>query len=370
MLHLAVTHRLAAFALEVDLSVGPELMVLFGRSGAGKSMTLRAVAGLVRPDRSRIVLNSRILSDSEVGINLPPQARRIGYVPQSYALFPHLTVAQNVAYGLHKLSPQEAEHRVSEILSLVGLSGLEKRRPAQLSGGQQQRVALARALVIQPEALLLDEPLSALDAPTRASLRQDLRSLQRHFQIPVLFVTHNLAEAYFMADHIAVYHQGHILQVASPGEVLMQPAEVQVAELMGVKNIFPGLVVRWDKEEQATRVRIGQLELLSPLSAIPPGAPVWLCVRPERIRLIRPERLEDITRPRDNVLQGYIVEEVSEGTTTTLCFRLDALRLSPSLSHDLEIDLPVYVYERLHLAHIRRWSISLPRDAIHIIPQS
>ena len=370
MLQIEIRRQWGRFALDVSLAVAQELTVLFGPSGAGKSLTLRAVAGLMRPDNGRIVLNGRTLYDAEAGINLAPQARRVGYVPQSYALFPHMTAAQNIGYPLHGRPRAEITRQVGDMLSLVELSGFEQRYPSQLSGGQQQRVALARALIRQPDALLLDEPLSALDAPTRAELRRSLRELQRHYHIPVLFVTHDLAEAYFMADHLAVYGEGRILQMDTPGEVLQHPANRHVAQLIGVKNIFDARVEA--RTADGLRVCVGEVELSTPYptalergSAEGPGVNVCLCVRPERIILVRPERLSP---ERENLLRGRIVGEMNDGTMAVLKFKLAEGRLTPERGHDLEIELPVYVYERLDLASQRDWLVSIKRDAMHVLP--
>jgi molybdate transport system ATP-binding protein len=406
MLTIDVRRRLGNFTLDISLNVGCELAVLLGRSGAGKSVTLRAVAGLMTPDTGHIALNGRALFDSDAHINLPPQARRIGYVPQSYALFPHMSAEQNIAYALKGLPRDEAERRVAEMVSLVGLMGMAERRPDQLSGGQQQRVALARALARQPDALLLDEPLSALDAPTRADLRRNLRQLQARFQIPVLFVTHDLAEAYFMADRLAVYGEGRILQFDAPGVVLRHPANRRVAQLMGVKNVFDAKVI--GRDGPGLRVCVGEVEMVTPPMAtedgrrknpsmrggaagdagqktedgsdqstnVPrhaetssvPGLPsaVSICIRSERVLLVRPERLSG---ERENLMQGRIVGEMNDGTMAVLSFRLDGLRLTPEREHDLEIELPVYVYERLNLATDREWHVSIKRDAMHVIAE-
>ena len=363
ILEIAIHRVVGKFTLDMTLRAARERVVLFGRSGAGKTLTLRAVAGLFQPARGRVTLNARVLFDDALRVNLPPQARHIGYVPQSYALFPHMTAAQNVAYAWRGLSRHENERRVGEMLDLVWLQGFAQRRPAQLSGGQQQRVALARALASQPEALLLDEPLSALDAPTRSDLRRSLRALQQQFQIPVLFVTHDLAEAYFMADRIAVCDEGRVLQVDTPSEVLRRPATRRVAQLMGAKNIFDGRVIA--PMADGLCVRVGQVELATPpLLAL--SASVSLCVRPERIILVRPERL---THGRENLLRGRIVGEMSDGSSVVLSFRLDGARLTPERAHDLDIELPVYIYERLGLASQREWHVSIKRDAIHVLAE-
>jgi molybdate transport system ATP-binding protein len=233
MLEIAIHKQLRDFAIDLDLSVAAGVTVLFGRSGAGKSMTLACIAGLATPDAGRIVVNGRLFFDSRSGTNLPPQARRVGYVTQDYLLFPHLTVAQNVAFGLRRQTRRQREATVQEALAWLGLEPLARQRPRELSGGQQQRVALARALVIRPELLLLDEPFSALDNPTRARLRHDLLRLQREQKTPILFVTHDLAEALLLGQQMAVMADGRLLQLDTPAAVRRRPANALVAELVG-----------------------------------------------------------------------------------------------------------------------------------------
>ncbi|MGD8626551.1 MAG: ATP-binding cassette domain-containing protein, partial [Anaerolineae bacterium] len=197
MLLVDVRLRLAEFDIRARIEAERGITVLFGPSGSGKSLTLQCVAGLIRPDAGRIVVGERVVFDSESGVALPPQQRRVGYVPQDYALFPHMTVAGNVGFGLDGWPRGKARQAVEEMLALMGLGEMATRPPGELSGGQQQRIALARALVRQPQALLLDEPFAALDAPIRAQLRRLVRDLQRRFRLPTLFVTHDLSEASF-----------------------------------------------------------------------------------------------------------------------------------------------------------------------------
>lgn len=369
MLEVEVRHAWPDFQLDLSLTVGREIVVLFGRSGAGKTLTLRAVAGLFRPDAGRIALGGRILFDPKAGINLRPQARRVGYVPQGYALFPHLSVFDNVAYGLRG-TREEVRRRVLELLELVSLQGLASRRPHQLSGGQQQRVALARALAVGPEVLLLDEPLSALDIPTRLELQTFLRDLQRRLSIPTLFVTHNLAEAMFLADRIAVIDRGRLLQVGSPKEVLNQPAQLEVARLMGVRNILCGLVL--SVGEGIVRVRAGEQDLLARPEPLPaglgPGADVQVCVRAERIALIQPDQLDRAAGA--NILAGEIIREVKYGLASVLFFRLVGPRLTPDRDYDLEVEVPAYLYERLRLDQVRAWTLAVSPEALHLIPNS
>jgi molybdate transport system ATP-binding protein len=364
MFQIAIQKRLGAFELAIQLQA-PEkqIIVLFGPSGAGKSVTLASVAGLIAPDSGRITAGSRILYDSTQGINLPPQQRRIGLVKQDLALFPHLTVEENVTYGLYR-SPRRIQHdRSHELLRLMKLDGMAARYPAQLSGGQQQRVALARALAPAPQLLLLDEPFSALDAPTRMALRGELLNLQRELGIPLVFVTHDLGEAYYLADRLAVMDGGQILQMDSPGEILQRPGCMAVARAVGVKNIFSGRIEASDSA--GCRVRVGEAVLDTPPFAGQPGDPVHVCVRAERIMFVHPDRVDD--PQRDNVLYGEIVREMSDGTNTTLYFRTNQRLVTDARDNDLQIELPVYIYERLDLAHRRTWTVSLRKNAVHLI---
>lgn len=233
MLEIIIQKQLRDFSLELNLTTPGGVTVLFGRSGMGKSMTLACVAGLATPDAGRIVVNGQTFFDSEAGINLRPQQRRVGYVTQDYLLFPHLTVWQNVAFGLIEQTRPERERIVQEALAWLDLEALAQQRPRELSGGQQQRVALARALVIRPQVLLLDEPFSALDSPTRLRLRQDLLRLQQELAVPVLFVTHDLAEALLLGEQMAVVDNGRLLQLDTPANIRERPADRLVAELVG-----------------------------------------------------------------------------------------------------------------------------------------
>lgn len=206
---------LPGFALDVAFAVPNGVVAVVGPSGAGKTLTLRAVAGLLRPDAGRVACGGRVLYDGAAGVDVPARARRVGYVFQQYALFPHLSVGENVAYGLrgHPVRGQSARERaarVAELLALVGLPNTERRRPGELSGGQQQRVALARALAPDPALLLLDEPLAAVDAPLRARLGDELLALHARTNVPMLFVTHDPAEARRIADVVVRLDGGRV----------------------------------------------------------------------------------------------------------------------------------------------------------------
>src|ERR687897_2684252 len=237
----------SSFAAVSDLSLAisdNQFVTLLGPSGCGKTTTLRLIAGYLQPDTGTIHVNERLLSSP--GHVLPPERRGMGMVFQNYAVWPHKTVYQNVAFGLdvRRVRRAEVETRVARVLELVNLAGLERRYPSELSGGQQQRVALARSLVVEPGILLLDEPLSNLDAKLRERMRWELKDLQRRTGITFVYVTHDQSEAMALSDRIAVLHQGEVVQVGAPREVYAHPASKVVADFMGLVNLVPARVVR------------------------------------------------------------------------------------------------------------------------------
>lgn len=231
-----IQKTLPGFLLDVSFSTSEHVLGLLGASGAGKSMILRCISGIESPTKGRIVLNGRVLFDSQKGINIPSRDRRIGLLVQNYALFPHLTVAQNIAFGLQERNKATVQRKVQEQLAHTQLQGLEKRYPHQLSGGQQQRVALARALAIEPEALLLDEPFSALDTYLRSQLEQQLIQTLVTYAGITLFVTHNLEEAYRVCQNLLVLNQGKVAAYGSKQDIFEHPANFTVAQLTGCKN--------------------------------------------------------------------------------------------------------------------------------------
>ncbi len=262
---------------------------LLGPSGCGKTTLLRVVAGFHLPDRGEVYLRERRIT------HLPPHLRGTAMVFQEYALFPHMTVEENVAYGLRmrRVPAAEARARVARVLELVGLVGQEGKYPHQLSGGQQQRVALARALVVEPEVLLLDEPLSNLDAKLRVRVREELRELQRRLGQTTVYVTHDQEEALALSDRIAVMNTGRVLQVGTPEEIYLRPKNRFVAEFVGLANFLEGYWVSPGVVRTATGdLRVGQ--------AAAPGGRALLAVRPEEVRLHRgaPEGAVNLLRGR------------------------------------------------------------------------
>ena len=235
-------HRaLGSFTLDVRFEAENGVTCLLGASGCGKSFTLKCIAGIEKPDSGHIELDGVVLYDSEKHINLPPQKRQVGYLFQNYALFPNMTVRQNILCGLHReKNREEKERKLNEMLKLMQLEGLENHRPAQLSGGQQQRVALARIMVNEPRMLMLDEPFSALDAHLRDSLKIELRDMLQRFGHEVLMVTHSREEAYNMSRRIAVMDQGRLLTSWSPtflaGAMFLHPVRTAAGMLPGSAN--------------------------------------------------------------------------------------------------------------------------------------
>ncbi len=231
-----IQKQLPHYNLDVSFTAEGETLGLLGSSGSGKSMTLRCIAGIQTPTRGRIMLNDRILYDSDQGINLPSRDRKVGFLFQNYALFPHLTVAQNVAYGLRGLSKNATHQQVNQQLEQVRLLGFGDRYPHQLSGGQQQRVALARALVTEPDVLLLDEPFSALDTHLRSELEKQLITTLFDYKGLTLFVSHNLEEAYRVCQKLLVLDQGKVVAAGDKQTIFDRPDTLAVAQLTGCKN--------------------------------------------------------------------------------------------------------------------------------------
>lgn len=264
-----------------------ELMTLLGPSGCGKTTLLNLVAGFFSPDSGKILVDGDLVND------VPTYKREIGMMFQNYALFPHMTVAANVAYGLKMrgLRKEEIARRVEDTLALVKLAGMEDRKPRQLSGGQQQRVALARALVINPKVLLLDEPFSALDRNLRASMQVELREIQRKLAVTTIFVTHDQGEALSLSDRIAVMSDGRIRQVGTPAEIYATPGERFVATFIGDANVLRCRIERIDGADAV--VILGSLQVkvpAAPLAGLAPSAPVDLFLRPEQLQVVDPTR--------------------------------------------------------------------------------
>lgn len=292
-----------------DLRFGDGITVLFGPSGSGKTTILRCLAGLHRPDSGTVCFGPEKWSDAKENCFRPPRKRGIGFVPQDYALFPHLSVAGNVGYGLKELSRAQRASCVAETLHWLGLAGLEHRLPHELSGGQQQRVALARAVVGHPRLLLLDEPLAALDAPTRLRLRSELRQLLRHLGTPTILVTHDRFEALALGDEVVVMHDGRNVQQGALPAVFSRPVNLAVAEITAVETIQLGQIV--EIHDGLATVAAGDARLF----ALAPDLPaevcdVYVCIRAEDVILARTDSVPSSPR---NHWAATVREVVREG---------------------------------------------------------
>jgi putrescine transport system ATP-binding protein len=295
-----LSKRFSGFAavdhLSLDIHAG-EFFALLGPSGCGKTTLLRLIAGFERPDSGRILLDGVDLAP------VPPHRRPVNMMFQSYALFPHLTVEANVAFGLKQegLPRREIAGRVADMLALVKLESLGARKPHQLSGGQRQRVALARCLVKRPRVLLLDEPLAALDKKLRDATRFELMELQHQLGLTFIIVTHDQSEAMIVADRIGVMDRGRLMQVAAPEDIYERPNSRWVADFVGDVNLFEGRV--GDDRVSVEGTAAGRLRLATPVAA-EPRTPVWVAVRPERIRVSRDQPPPGV----ENSLAGTIAE--------------------------------------------------------------
>ncbi len=367
MFRIDIEKRIGDFHLQPAFEAGSELVVLFGPSGSGKSLTLQAVAGLLKPDAGRIELpGGEVAFDAGSRRNLPPQSRNIGYVVQELALFPHMTARQNIKFALAGWPRERRGERVRYLVELLGLDGLEERRPRQLSGGQQQRVALARALAREPSLLLLDEPFSALEAPLRAALRREVASVRRRLDLTALFVTHDLAEAYALADRIVVYDGGRVLQEGSRDAVLRKPASRRVAELTHTGNIIPGDVVAFAEGVSVVQTAWFTARVHDADQA--PRGEVCVCIRPEHILLLREGR--EARGDGDAVVEAEIIEDVALGNTHRLLMRVPALADGVGEGLVLEVDVPAHPYELLGVGAKREWRVALTAEHMTLVPRS
>lgn len=297
MIHVRIRKQLApgpessAFQLDVDLRASDGVTVLFGASGAGKTLTLDCIAGFVRPDEGRILLDDRILFDAATRVHLRPRDRQCGYVFQNYALFPHMTLRQNLLFAAERLPRQQRRPKVNEMLERFRLTDMAGRRPHELSGGQKQRCSIARALLggssHGPRLLLLDEPAQGLDAPLRAELFAILRQVREEFGVPVLLVTHSLDECFELGDEMHVLHNGRLVQSGTPASIFDRPAGLEIARLLGVYNLLPAEIRALDPGRNQSRLRYRDIDLSGPyFPGHLIGDRVYLCILPQALRAI------------------------------------------------------------------------------------
>jgi molybdate transport system ATP-binding protein len=328
--------------------------VLFGPSGSGKTTILRCLAGLERPETGCIRWGEETWVDAAQGVFLPPQRRGIGYLFQEYALFPHLNVARNIRYGLTQLPRAEQRRRVADLLDLMQLTGLEGRYPRQLSGGQQQRVALARALARRPKLLLLDEPLSSLDATTREQLRRELRRWLVELSTPTVLVTHDRVEAMALGDYVVVLDQGQVLQSGPVHEVFGRPADVAVAHIVGVDTVEPGRVIQ--VADGLATVAVGPVELVA-LAQEALEQDVYVCIHAADVILEKGAVARSSARNR---LAASICTLSREGPM---------IRLSLDCGFPLAALVTTQACEELGLGEGGHVTALVKAPAIHLVPR-
>ena len=303
----------SSFILDVRIEVSPGITILFGPSGAGKSTLLDCVAGLARPDEGRIAAGGDVLFDSARGINVPAPKRRTAYVFQSLALFPHLSAEENVSYGLMDLREEERQERVEAILKAFRVEKLRKQKPGEISGGERQRIALARSLVTEPRVLLLDEPLTGLDAELKAAIVDDLRAWNAAKGIPILYVTHSRDEVDALGERVIALDNGRVVDTGAPMEVLDAPRRKKLAQAAGFENLLSATVLDLREADGVMRVRLGEsaCEIEVPLGYVLAGSRVQVAVRAGDI-LLATERPHGLSAR--NVMEGRIISLDQRGT--------------------------------------------------------
>jgi molybdate transport system ATP-binding protein len=373
--HFPSTDTSPGFDLDISLECDAGVTVLFGASGSGKTLTLDSLAGFLRPDRGRILLNNEILFDAQSEVSLPPQRRGLGYVFQNYALFPHMTVEQNLAFGVSRLPALERHSRVREMLDLFGLTTLGSRLPQELSGGEKQRASIARALIPQPRLLLLDEPARGLDYQLRLDFYAVLHNIRAKYRIPILLVTHDVTEGFMLADRMAVYGAGRIIQTGEPDEVFLHPRNAAVARLLGISNIFSGTVEELDPMADSSLIRTGLFLMKVPyLPGRLRGDTVSFCIPRENVQLVQPAGAGDLGREnrRENQIPARVIEEITTPSTVRLLLDVqgdNAKGNGKSGPLRIESEISRAVYKRMGIATQKDWVAALPKAFIHVFPE-
>jgi molybdate transport system ATP-binding protein len=344
------------FLLDISIAVPPGITILFGPSGAGKSTVLDCIAGLARPEAGRIAAGAEVLFDSKARVNCPPQTRRVAYVFQTLALFPHMNAAENVAYGLDGLPDQERTARVEEILEAFRVDKLRTRKSSEISGGERQRIALARSLVTQPRVLLLDEPLTGLHAELKAAIIDDLRVWNAARRIPILYVTHTREEVDALGERVIAMDHGRVVSEGTPIEVLEAPRHKRLAQAAGFENLLSGAVVDLREADGVMRVRLNDslCEIEVPLGYAAAGDRVRVAIRAGDILLAtsQPQGLS-----ARNVIEGQIVAMETRGTLMRArvnCGVEFIVHLTPGATRALELAAgrQVWLVLKTHSCHL------------------
>ncbi|MBI5327677.1 MAG: ABC transporter ATP-binding protein [Deltaproteobacteria bacterium] len=353
------------FSIDIAFSIEENMAVVFGPSGAGKSLLLNLISGIIKPDEGFVRIEGREIFNSATGINIPIRERKIGYLFQDYALFPHMTVFENIAYGISHEPKNKSKTKVEELLDLMRLGGLEHRFPKELSGGQKQRAALARTLAAEPSILLLDEPFSALDYQVREKLRADLLLIHQKYPITTLFVTHDLEESFVMGENIAIINNGRLEQFGAREDVFYKPKTKNVARFLGARNIFSGIIVSlYEKAVAIENPDIGEIKALlhHEEQRMTVGEKVTFGIRPEEIMIIRPDKPID-KKVQDNLLEGEVLTTLGKGASHTIYFKVR------DRDATIKIEIPNFAYRKLKLSKGKTITVSLKKESIWIIPE-
>ncbi len=345
------------FTLEVDFALSPGVTILFGASGAGKTTLLDCLAGLIRPDSGHIAFANESWFDQRLRINIPVRARGIGYVFQDLALFPHLSVEQNVQYGISRLDASERRARTDAVLESFRIAHMRGRKPGEISGGERQRAALARALVTDPRLLLLDEPLAGLDAPTKSKIVDDLRAWNSAHRIPILYVTHDREEVFALGKRVLALENGRIIAQGTPHEVMTAPRQELVAQLAGFENIFDATVIATHEDRGTMTCRLGDsdVELETPMVRAEIGTTLRVGVRAGDILLatIKPQGLS-----ARNLLPGMLVS--AEQRDVRVIAKVDC-------GVEMEVHLTLAARDSLALKHGTEIWLILKTHSCHLM---
>jgi molybdate transport system ATP-binding protein len=341
------------FLLDFEFQARPGITALFGPAGTGKTLTLDAISGFLQPDVGRILLDDRILFDAASGVNLPPRQRNCGYILQNDALFPHMTVRQNLVFAADRLPRLERHRRVKDMLDRFQLSEVSARRPHELSAAVKQRCSLARALMGPPRLLLLDDPARRLDPPSRAELYRLLQEIRAEFQIPVILATFDLDACVSLADQMLILRDGRIAQKGRPREILDRPTSIEVARLLGISNIFQAEIMALDPGRNTSRLRFHDQELIGTyLPGHLLGDRVWVCVRAEDLRVTQ----QNGARPESNQIAAKLLRIAKKTQSVRLEF-----------SGDISVELPWSEFERQKDGDNEEWLVEFPPAALRVL---
>jgi molybdate transport system ATP-binding protein len=340
----------ARFELDIEFTTEAGVTVLFGPSGAGKTLTLDAIAGFAAPDEGRILLDDRIVFDAQSHVFLSPRKRRCGYVFQNYALFPHMTLRQNLAFAAERLKGLERHRRINEMLERFRLTDVAGRKPHELSGGQKQRCSIARALIGSPAVLLLDEAARGLDPMLLGEFYEVLRQVRAEFSTPVLLVTHSLDEAFELGEQLIILNEGRIVQSGAPAAVADRPVSLEVARLLGSFNILPVEIRSLDPSRRLSVLRFGEFDITGPyFPGHLIGDRVHVCIAPQRVLALPKDG-----RPGPNQMPVQVARTVEKP---------QSVRLEFAGGLAAEVGREEYELRR----HVRDWLVEIPASALRLV---